>query len=129
MGVIFSAAEVGGLQHSLILRTLLDRVEAGRPLEIISLEDLAIGLPVAMAALPGRGSESRPIFVILRVAKKPAFAPQALAAKLQAAKSFVPIILTPECLIGLAAVDVNLQKPTIIWETINQPSLTIWPLR
>ena len=101
MGVILSAAGVGGLGYSLIIRLLLDRVGARWTLRIMSLENLIIGLPAAMAALPSRGSANRPPFVNWRIARKPAFVLQALAAILQAAGNFVPMTFTPEFSIAL----------------------------
>ena len=101
MGVILSAAGIGGLGYSLILPTLLDRVGARWTLRIMSLENFIIGLPVALAALPSRGSENRPTFVNWRIARKPAFVLQALAAMLQAAGNFVPMTFTPEFSVAL----------------------------
>ena len=98
MGVILSSAGIGGLGYSLVIRVLLNRVGGRWTLRILSLENLLIGLPAAMAALPSRGSggSSRPTFVDWRIAKKPAFVLQALAAMLQAAGNFVPMTFTPE---------------------------------
>ena len=101
MGVILSAAGVGGLGFSLVIRALLDRVGARWTLRIMSLENLIIGLPAAMAALPSRGSGNRPTFVNWRIARKPAFILQALAAMLQAAGNFVPMTFTPQFSIAL----------------------------
>lgn len=101
MGVILSAAGLGGLVYSLVLRVLLDRVGARWTLRIMSLENLVIALPVAMAALPSRSTISRPTFVNWRIARKPAFVLQALAALLQAAGNFVPMTFTPEFSIAL----------------------------
>ena len=101
MGVILSAAGIGGLGYSLVIRALLDRVGGRWTLRIMSLENLVVGLPAAMAALPSRGSGSRPTFVNWRIAKKPAFVLQALAAMLQAAGNFVPMTFTPEFSIAL----------------------------
>ena len=101
MGVILSAAGVGGLVYSLALRVLLDRVGARWTLRILSLESLLVGLPIAMAALPSRSTNIRPTFVDWRIARKPAFVLQALAAMLQAAGNFVPMTFTPEFTIAL----------------------------
>ena len=101
MGVILSAAGLGGLVYSLVLRILLDRVGARWTLRIMSLENLVIALPAAMAALPSRSTISRPTFVNWRIARKPAFVLQALAALLQAAGNFVPMTFTPEFSIAL----------------------------
>ena len=101
MGVILSAAGLGGLGYSLVIRALLDRVGSRWTLRIMGLENLMIGLPAAMAALPSRGSGSRPTFVNWRIARKPAFVLQALAAMLQAAGNFVPMTFTPEFSIAL----------------------------
>ncbi len=101
MGVILSAAGVGGLVYSLAIRALLDRVGARWTLRVMSLENLVIGLPIAMVALPSRSTERRPTFVNWRIARKPAFVLQALAAMLQAAGNFVPMTFTPEFSIAL----------------------------
>lgn len=43
MGVILSAAGLGGLVYSLAIRVPLDRVGARWPLRIMSLENLIVG--------------------------------------------------------------------------------------
>ena len=101
MGVILSAGGVGGLVYSLAMRALLDRVGARWTLRVMGLENLVIGLPIAMVALPSRSTERRPTFVDWRIARKPAFVLQALAAMLQAAGNFVPMTFTPEFSVAL----------------------------
>lgn len=101
MGVILSAAGIGGLVYSLAIRGLLDRVGARWTLRVMSLETLVIGLPIAMAALPSRSTQPRPTFVNWRIARQPAFVLQALAATLQAAGNFVPMTFTSDFSIAL----------------------------
>ncbi|MCJ1451541.1 hypothetical protein MMC28_001880 [Mycoblastus sanguinarius] len=101
MGLVLSAAGLGGLVYSLAIRVLLDRLGARWTLRIMSLENLMVGLPIAVAALPGRSVERRPTLVNWRIAKKPAFILQALAAMLQASGNFVPMTFTPEFSIAL----------------------------
>ena len=101
MGLVLSAAGVAGLAYSLVLSVLLDRVGVRWCLRFMALENFAIALPVAVMALPSRNATRRPTLVNLRIAKKPAFILQALAALLQAAGNFVPMTFTPEFSIAL----------------------------
>lgn len=101
MGMILSAAGLGGVAFSLALRALLDRVGGRWTLRIMSLESLIVSLPTALMALPSRSAQSRPTLVNWRIARKPAFILQALAALLQASGNFVPITFTPEFSVAL----------------------------
>ena len=101
MGAILSAAGVGGLGYSLVIRALLDKVGGRWTLRILSLENLIVGFPAALAARPSRGGGSRPVFVNWRIARKPTFVLQASAAMLQAAGNFVPMTFLPEFSIAL----------------------------
>ena len=101
MGFILSAAGVGGVFFSLIVRALLDAIGARWTLRIMFLQNLALSLAIAIAALPSRSIERRPTLVNWRIARKPAFVLQALAALLQASGNFVPMNFTPEFSVAL----------------------------
>ena len=101
MGLVLSAAGLASLVYSLVIPILLDRVGVRWCLRFMALENLAVSLPIAIAALPTRNATRRPTLVNIRIAKKPAFILQALAALLQAAGNFVPMTFTPEFSIAL----------------------------
>ena len=101
MGLILSAAGVGGLVYSLAIRALLDRVGARWTLRVMSLENLLVAVPIAVTAKPSRTMKRRPTFVDWQIAKKPAFLFQASAALLQAAGNFVPMTFTPQFSVAL----------------------------
>ena len=101
MGFVLSAAGLAGLAYSLILPILLNQVGVRWCLRVMALENLAISLPIAIVALASRSLTRRPTLVNLRLAKKPAFVLQALAAFLQAAGNFVPMTFTPEFSVAL----------------------------
>ena len=101
MGLVLSAAGLAGLVYSLVIPILLNRVGVRWCLRFMALENLAVSLPIAIAALPTRNATRRPTLVNIRIAKKPAFILQALAALLQAAGNFVPMTFTPEFSIAL----------------------------
>ena len=96
MGIILSAAGIGGLSFSLFTRKLLEVVGARWALRAIALENLCIAGPIAFLTLPSRSPVRRPTMVRVNIAKKPAFILQAVAAMLQASGNFVPMTFTPE---------------------------------
>ena len=101
MRFILSAAGVGGVFFSLIVRALFDAVGARWTLRIMFLQNLAVSLAIAIAALPSRSVERRPTLVNWKIARKPAFILQALAALLQASGNLVPMNFTPEFSVAL----------------------------
>ena len=101
MGLVLSAAGLAGLAYSLVIPVLLDRVGVRWCLRIMALENLTVSLPIAIAALPSPNAARRPTLVNIRIAKKPTFVLQALAALLQAAGNFVPMTFTPEFSVAL----------------------------
>ena len=101
MGLVLSAAGLAGLAYSLVIPVLVNRVGIRWCLRFMALENLVVSLPIALAALPNRNTTRRPTLVDIRIAKKPAFILQALAALLQAAGNFVPMTFTPEFSIAL----------------------------
>ncbi|KAM0806104.1 monocarboxylate transporter [Usnea florida] len=97
MGLILSAAGLGGVAFSLTIRALLDRVGARWTLRALSLENFLVSLSTALTALPSRSANTpRPTLVNWTIARKPAFILQTLAALLQASGNFVPMTFTPE---------------------------------
>ena len=101
MGLVLSAAGLAGLAYSLVIPVLLNRLGVRWCLRIMALENLTVTLPIAITALPSRNATRRPTLVNVRIAKKPAFILQALAALLQAAGNFVPMTFMPEFSIAL----------------------------
>ncbi|KAM5464897.1 hypothetical protein MferCBS49748_005156 [Microsporum ferrugineum] len=96
MGFILSGASIGGLILSPLIRALLDIIGARWTLRAMALANLMITLPVAISAPPSRSMTRRPTLVNIRLAKKPAFILQSLAALLQASGNFVPMAFLPE---------------------------------
>ncbi len=101
MGLVLSAAGLAGLAYSLVIPVLLAQLGVRWCLRIMALENIVVALPIAIIALPSRNATRRPTLVNVRIAKKPAFILQALAALLQAAGNFVPMTFTPEFSIAL----------------------------
>ncbi|DAA79338.1 TPA_exp: putative MFS monocarboxylate transporter [Trichophyton benhamiae CBS 112371] len=96
MGFILSGASIGGLVLSPLVRTLLGVIGVRWTLRAMALANLVITLPVAISAPPSRSMTRRPTLVNIRLAKKPAFILQSLAALLQASGNFVPMTFLPE---------------------------------
>lgn len=96
MGFILSGASIGGLVLSPLVRTLLGVIGVRWTLRAMALANMAITLPVAISAPPSRSMARRPTLVNIRLAKKPAFILQSLAALLQASGNFVPMTFLPE---------------------------------
>ncbi|MCJ1444250.1 MAG: hypothetical protein MMC23_004751 [Stictis urceolatum] len=97
MGLILSAAGLGGLAYSLLIRALLSTVGSSWTLRILALLTLTLSLPAAYHARPSRTPAHTSQASIPRAtARKPAFALQALAALLQAAGNFVPMTFAPQ---------------------------------
>ena len=96
MGIVLSAAGIGGLSYSLLIRYLLDRMGPRWTLRIMALENVLVAIPIALAARPGLSTTQRPTMVNMKIARKPTFVLQALGALLQAAGNFVPMTFTPE---------------------------------
>jgi len=86
MGFILSAAGLGGLAYAPAARVMLARLGAAWTLRIFGLVNFAIALPIAMTAPPSRSTVKRPTLVNLRLAKKPAFILQSVAAMAQAVR-------------------------------------------
>ena len=96
MGIILSAAGVGGLTYSLLLPVLLDHFGARWTLRVMALENLIVSFAVGLYAQPSRNLSRSSSMVDLAIVRKPAFILQAIAALLQAAGNFVPMTFTPE---------------------------------
>ena len=96
MGIILSAAGVGGLTYSLLLPILLDHIGPRWTLRTMAFENLIVSLGVGFYAQPTRNPSRSSSMVDLTIVKKPAFVLQALGALLQAAGNFVPMTFTPE---------------------------------
>lgn len=101
MGFILSGAGVGGLVLSPVTSALLGRVGTRWTLRSLALINLVVGMAVALAASPSRSSVRRPTLVNVRIAVKPAFVLQALAALLQAGGNLVPLTFLPEFSLSL----------------------------
>ncbi len=101
MGFVLSAAGLAGLAYSLIIPVILEQIGVRWCLRIMALENLTVSVPIAFAALPSRSATRRPTLVNIRIARKPTFILQALAALLQAAGNFVPMTFTPEFSVAL----------------------------
>lgn len=96
MGLILSAAGVGGLSYAPVTRALLAKVGAPWTLRAVGLFNLAVSLPIGWATPPPRTLFRRSTRIDLRVARKPTFILQATAAMTQAAGNLVPITFLPE---------------------------------
>ncbi|EZF31893.1 hypothetical protein H101_04516 [Trichophyton interdigitale H6] len=96
MGFILSGASIGGLVLSPLVRTFLGVIGVRWTLRAMALANMVITLPVAISAPPSRSMARRPTLVNIRLAKKPAFILQSLAALLQASGNFVPMTFLPE---------------------------------
>jgi MFS family permease len=101
MGFVLSGAGVGGLCLSPVTQALLDRFGARWTLRALAACALVIGGPVALAASPSRSQTRRPTLVNVRIARKPAFILQALAALLQAGGNTVPINFMPDFAVAM----------------------------
>jgi MFS family permease len=101
MGFILSGAGTGGLVLSPVTSALISQVGTRWTLRSLALINLCIGMAVALATSPTRSSITRPTLVNVRIATKPAFILQALAALLQASGNFVPLTFLPEFSISL----------------------------
>ncbi|KMQ45647.1 Major facilitator superfamily domain [Trichophyton rubrum] len=96
MGFILSGASIGGLVLSPLIRTLLGVIGVRWTLRAMALANLVITLPVAISAPPSRSMTRRSTLVNIRLAKKPVFILQSLAALLQASGNSVPMTFLPE---------------------------------
>ena len=96
MGIVLSAAGIGGLCYSLLIRYLLDRMGLRWTLRIMALENVLVTIPIALTACPSLSTDQRTTMVSMKIARKPTFVLQALGALLQAAGNFVPMTFTPE---------------------------------
>ncbi len=96
MGLILSAAGVGGLVYAPAARVLLARLGAAWTLRVFGLVNFAICIPVVLATPPSRSLSKRPTLVDIKLARRPAFILQALAAMAQASGNLVPITFLPE---------------------------------
>lgn len=96
MGFILSAAGIGGLAYAPAARVMLARVGAAWTLRILGLANFAICIPIVLATPPSRSLSKRPTLVDVRLAKRPIFMLQALAAMAQAAGNLVPLTFLPE---------------------------------
>ncbi|KAJ9624388.1 hypothetical protein H2204_010841 [Knufia peltigerae] len=96
MGLILSAAGVGGLVYAPAARAMLANLGAAWTLRIFGIVNFAICIPVVLATPPSRSLSKRPTLVDARLAKRLTFILQALAAMSQAAGNLVPITFLPE---------------------------------
>ena len=96
MGFILSGAGVGGLLYAPAARALLANLGAAWTLRIFGLVNFAICIPIVLATPPSRSLSKRPTLVDIKLAKRPAFILQALAAMAQASGNLVPITFLPE---------------------------------
>ncbi|KAL2431599.1 hypothetical protein ABEF95_012213 [Exophiala dermatitidis] len=96
MGFILSAAGVGGLVYAPAARAMLAKVGAAWTLRIFGLANLAMCIPIVLGTPPSRSLSKRPTLVDVRLARRPAFVLQALAAMAQAAGNLVPLTFLPE---------------------------------
>ncbi|KAL2395197.1 hypothetical protein ABEF93_001790 [Exophiala dermatitidis] len=96
MGFILSAAGVGGLVYAPAARAMLAKVGAAWTLRIFGLANLAMCIPIVPGTPPSRSLSKRPTLVDVRLARRPAFVLQALAAMAQAAGNLVPLTFLPE---------------------------------
>ena len=96
MGLILSAAGVGGLTYAPVTRVLLSKIGIRWTLRTLGLVNLTLALPIAYLTPPSRVRSKRPTLVNVTLAKKPAFILQAIAATSQAAGNFVPLTFLSE---------------------------------
>ncbi|OCT53340.1 Major Facilitator Superfamily protein [Cladophialophora carrionii] len=96
MGFILSGAGVGGLVYAPAARALLAKLGAAWTLRVFGLVNFAICIPVVLGTPPSRSLSKRPTLVDIRLAKRPTFILQAIAAMAQAAGNLVPITFLPE---------------------------------
>lgn len=96
MGIILSAAGLGGLAYAPAARALLAKFGAAWTLRIFGLVNFGISIPVALSTPPSRSLTKRPTLVDAKLAKRGTFILQALAAMAQAAGNFVPLTFLPE---------------------------------
>jgi hypothetical protein len=96
MGFILSAAGAGGLVYAPAARAMLAKVGAAWTLRIFGIANFAMSIPIALTTPPSRSLTRRPTLVDVKLAKKPIFILQALAAMTQAAGNLVPLTFLPE---------------------------------
>ncbi|KAK4948176.1 hypothetical protein LTR10_013231 [Elasticomyces elasticus] len=96
MGLILSGAGIGGLAYAPAARMMLARVGAPWTLRTLGLVNFAICIPIVLATPPSRSLVKRPTLVDVRLAKRPIFILQAIAAMSQAAGNLVPLTFLPE---------------------------------
>ncbi|KAI1611405.1 MFS transporter, MCP family, solute carrier family 16, member 10 [Exophiala viscosa] len=96
MGLILSGAGIGGLAYAPAARVMLARVGAAWTLRTLGLVNFAICIPIVLATPSSRSLVKRPTLVDVRLAKRPIFILQAVAAMAQAAGNLVPLTFLPE---------------------------------
>jgi MFS family permease len=96
MGFILSGAGLGSLTFAPIFRVLLAKIGAAWTLRAGGLMSFALSIPIALGTPPSRSLTKRPTLVNIRLAKRPVFILQAVAAMSQAAGNLVPITFLPE---------------------------------
>jgi MFS family permease len=96
MGFILSAAGLGGLTYAPAVRAMLANLGAPWTLRTLGLVNFTLSLPIAYYTPSSRNRAKRPTLVDIKVARKPAFILQAIAALTQAAGNLVPITFLPE---------------------------------
>lgn len=91
MGVILSAAGIGGLVFPPVITTLLSRFGPRWTLRALCFINLFIAVPIALITPRPRSTRRRPTLVNLSIAKKPTFIFSVIAAFLQAGGNLVPL--------------------------------------
>lgn len=101
MGLIISGSGIGGLIFSPVIRILLTSIGPRWTLRTLSLLNLIVAFPIAIAASPSRFVGQRPTHISLRLAIKPAFLFGVGAAFLQAGGNGLPMTFVAEYTIAL----------------------------